>query len=56
MFNLLKVEVYKLKNFPFGYIVLLFFLVIGIIGGGFKLPDTCENTAAFFAVKVCDTS
>lgn len=56
MFNLLKVEFYKLKKFPFGYIVLLFFLVIGIIGGGYKLPDNFENTTAIFAVNVCDTS
>lgn len=56
MFNLLKVEFYKLKKFPFGYIVLLFFLVVGVIGGGYKLPDSFENTAAIFAVNVCDTS
>ena len=56
MFNLLKVEFYKLKKFPFGYIVLLFFLVIGIIGGGYKLPDHFESTAAIFAENVCDTS
>lgn len=56
MFNLLKVEFYKLKKFPFGYIVLLFFLVIGIIGGGYKLSDNFEITAAIFAVNVCDTS
>ena len=56
MFNLLKVEFYKLKKFSFGYIVLLFFLVIGIIGGGYKLSDICENTADVFAANVCDTS
>ena len=56
MINLLKVEFYKLKRFPFGYIVLLFFLAIGIIGGGYKLPDHFENTAAIFAETVCDTS
>ncbi|MCH5251252.1 MAG: ABC transporter permease [Lachnospiraceae bacterium] len=56
MFNLLKMEFYKLKRFPFGYVVLLFFLVIGIIGGGYKLPDYFENTAAVFAETVCDTS
>lgn len=56
MFNLLKVEFYKLKKFSFGYIVLLFFLVIGIIGGGYKMPDDVVNTAAVFAVNVCDTS
>lgn len=56
MFNLLKVEFYKLRKFSFGYIVLLFFLVIGIIGGGYKLRDNFENTAAIFAINVCDTS
>lgn len=56
MFNLLKMEFYRLKKFPFGYIVLLFFLVIGIIGGGYKLLDYCENTADIFAANVCDTS
>ncbi len=56
MFNLLKVEFYKLKKFPFGYIVLLFFLVIGIIGGGYKFPDNVENTEAVFTATVCDTS
>lgn len=56
MFNLLKVEFYKLKRFSFGYIVLLFFLVIGIIGGGYKLPDYFENTSAIFAANICDTS
>ena len=56
MFNLLKVEFYKLKKFSFGYIVMLFFLVIGIIGGGYKLSDICENTADVFAANVCDTS
>ena len=56
MINLLKVEFYKLKKFPFGYIVLLFFLVIGIIGGGYKLRDNFENTAAIFVETVCDTS
>ena len=45
MFNLLKVEFYKLKKFSFGYIVLLFFLVIGIIGGGYKITDDFESTA-----------
>ena len=56
MFNLLKVEFYKLKKFSFGYIVLLFFLVIGIIGGGYKITDDFENTADIFAANVCDTS
>ena len=56
MFNLLKVEFYKLKKFSFGYIVLLFFLVIGIIGGGYKITDDFECTADIFAANVCDTS
>lgn len=56
MFNLLKVEFYKLKKFTFGYIVLIFFLVIGIIGGGYMLSDHFDNTAAIFAINVCDTS
>ena len=56
MFNLLKVEFYKLKKFSFGYIVLLFFLVIGIIGGGYKITDDFESTADIFAANVCDTS
>ena len=56
MFNLLKVEFYKLKKFPFGYIVLLLFLGIGIIGGGYKFPYSFENTADVFAANVCDTS
>ena len=56
MFNLLKVEFYKLKKFPFGYIVLLFFLVIGIVGGGYKITDDFESTADIFASNVCDTS
>ena len=56
MFSLLKVEFYKLKKFPFGYIVLLLFLGIGIIGGGYKFPYSFENTADVFAANVCDTS
>ena len=58
MIRLLKVEFYKLKKFPFGYIVLLLFLVIGVIGGGFKLSKSkvLEDTAAVFAGTVCDTS
>lgn len=56
MFSLLKVEFYKLKKFPFGYIVLLFFLGIGVIGGGYKFSYTFENTADVFAANVCDTS
>lgn len=56
MFSLLKVEFYKLKKFPFGYIVLLLFLGIGIVGGGYKFPYNFENTADIFAANVCDTS
>lgn len=60
MFNLLKVELYKLKRFQFGYIAVLFMLVIGLAYGGYhigyELSELEENTASIFSDAVSDTS
>lgn len=60
MFNLLKVELYKLKKFLFGYIAVLFMLVIGLSYGGYhigyQLSYLEENTATIFFDVVSDTS
>lgn len=56
MFNLLKVEFYKLKKFMFGYIALLFMLVIGLTYGGYKLSEFEVDTTTIFAYVINDTS
>lgn len=60
MFNLLKVEFYKLKKFQIGYIVVLLLVVIGYLYGdnriGNKVFDMTDNTAAAFSEVVSDTS
>lgn len=60
MFNLLKVEGYKLKKFQLGYLAILFMAVVGYIYGDsrignrvFKMPD---NTADAFSHVVSDNS
>lgn len=60
MFNLLKVEFYKLKKFQLGYIVIFTMFVIGYIYGdgriikrAFKLTDSISTV---FSSVVCDTS
>lgn len=60
MFNLLKVEFYKLKKFQLGYTAILFMAVVGYIYGDnrignrvFKMPD---NTADAFYHVVSDNS
>lgn len=59
MFNLLKVEFYKLKKFQFGYIAVLFMFVMGYLCGdnriGNKIFDSTDNTARAF-LFVSDTS
>lgn len=60
MFNLLKVEFYKLKKFQFGYIAVLFMFVIGYLYGdnrfGNKVFDITDNTSVAFSYAVSDTS
>ncbi|MDE5966931.1 MAG: ABC transporter permease [Lachnospiraceae bacterium] len=60
MFNLLKVELYKLKKFKFGHIAVLFMLVMGLLYGGYhigyQLSYLEENTATIFFDVVSDTS
>lgn len=56
VFNLLKVELYKLKKFQFGYIAVLFMLVIGLTYGVYKLSNLEENTATIFTYVISDTS
>ena len=60
MFNLMKVELYKLKKFKFGYIALIFMFVVGYIYGdnrmGNKVFDITDNTAVVFSAIVSDTS
>lgn len=59
MINLLKVELYKLKKFQFGYITVIFMIIVGYMYGnkiGNKFFDTNKNTAAVFSNTVCDTS
>lgn len=57
MFNLLKVELYKLKKFQFGYIAVLFMFVAGYLyAEGAKILDIMDNTNAIFSGIVCDTS
>lgn len=60
MYNLLKVELYKLKKFQLGYLAMLFMAVVGYIYGDnrignrmFQLPD---DTADAFSHVVSDNS
>lgn len=60
MFNLLKVEFYKLKKFQIGYIAMLFMVVIGYLYGdnriGNKVFEMTDNTAIAFSHVVSDNS
>lgn len=60
MHNLLKVELYKLKKFPLGYIAMLFMFVCGYLYGDNRLAqdafEVTDNTSAIFSYTVCDTS
>ncbi len=60
MFNLLKVEFYKLTRFKFGYIAVLFMFVVGYVYGdnriGNRMFDMADNTAVLFSSIVHDTS
>lgn len=60
MFNLLKVEFYKLKKFQIGYIAVLFMAVMGFFYGksimGGAAFETGDNTAVIFSYLVSDTS
>lgn len=60
MFNLLKVEFYKLKKFQIGYIAVLFMAVMGYLYGdnrmGGKVFEMTDNTAIAFSYVVSDTS
>lgn len=60
MFSLLKIEFYKLKRFPFGYIAVIFMFVVGYVYGdnriGTKIFDIMDNTNVVFSDTVHDTS
>lgn len=60
MFNLLKVEFYKLKRFQIGYIAILFAVVVGYLYGdnriGNKVFEMTDNTAVAFSYVVSDNS
>ncbi|MCM1284328.1 MAG: ABC transporter permease [Roseburia sp.] len=60
MTNLLKVELYKLKNFKFGYIAMIFMFALGYLYGDSRLAalpfDIVADTAEVFSGAVCDTS
>lgn len=57
MLNLLKVELYKLKKFQFGYIAVLFMFVVGdLYAEGTKILGIVDNTNDIFSGIVCDTS
>ncbi len=60
MINLLRVEFYKLKKFSFGYIALLFMIVIGYLYGDSRLGNNpfpfTANTEVLFVNTVGDTS
>lgn len=60
MFNLLKVELYKLKKFQLGYIAILFMAVVGYLYGdnriGNKVFEMTDNTAIAFSHVVSDNS
>lgn len=60
MFNLLKVEFYKLKKFQIGYIAILFMAVVGYLYGdnriGNKVFEMTDNTTIAFSNVVSDNS
>ena len=60
MYNLLKVELYKLKKFQFGYIAVFFMFVVGYIYGdnrlGNKVFSVSDTTDVVFSSIVSDTS
>lgn len=60
MFNLLKVEFYKLKKFQLGYVAILFMAVVGYLYGdnriGNKVFEMTDNTAIAFSRVVSDNS
>lgn len=60
MFNLLKVELSKLKKFQIGYLAILFMLGCGLSYGGYRMGyekfDSTYNTAFVFSQVVSDTS
>lgn len=60
MTNLLKVELYKLKRFKFGYIAMIFLFALGYLYGDSRLAalpfDIVADTDTVFSSSVCDTS
>ncbi|MCM1192791.1 MAG: ABC transporter permease [Butyrivibrio sp.] len=60
MINLLKIELYKLKKFKFGYIAMIFMFAVGYLYGDSRLAahpfDITTDTATVFSSTVCDTS
>lgn len=60
MFNLLKVELYKLRMYKFGYIAVIFMFVLGYAYGDSHLSslpfDITDNTDDIFSATVSDTS
>ncbi|MCM1050058.1 MAG: ABC transporter permease [Clostridiales bacterium] len=60
MTNLLKVELYKLKKFKFGYIAMIFMFALGYLYGDSRLAaipfDIVDDTDTVFSSSVCDTS
>lgn len=60
MYNLLKVELYKLKKFNFGYVAMIFIFVVGYIFGdnriGNRVFEMTDNTDLVFSCVISDTS
>lgn len=55
MFNLLKVEFFKLKKFRIGTLTLLLMIGVGF-AYGYKMCDSIDNMASVFSYAVSDTS
>ncbi|MDE6567765.1 MAG: ABC transporter permease [Lachnospiraceae bacterium] len=60
MYNLLKVELYKLKKFSFGYVAVFLLFVAGYIFGdnriGNRVFEMADNTDLVFSCVISDTS
>lgn len=60
MYNLLKVELYKLKKFIFGYVAVFLIFVAGYIFGdnriGNRVFEMTDNTDLVFSYVISDTS
>lgn len=60
MYNLLKVEIYKLEKFIFGYVAIFLIFVAGYIFGdnriGNRVFEMTDNTDLVFSYVISDTS